>query len=111
VQSVPLMASTTRRTRKPGSFGEFMRERRQELGLSLDQLSFRCGIGVRLLGAYERGEHQPGAKTLTAIMVSLDAELPWQTDSGDSSTARESSFPDWGRVRSLYDLAPVFVAR
>jgi len=91
------MASTTRRTRtrKPTSFGEFMRGRRQELGLSLDQLAFRCGIGVRLLGAYERGEHQPGAKHLTAIMGALETELPWKTDPGDSSTARKVSLREW----------------
>lgn len=109
MQSVPLMASPHRRT-KPKSVGVFMRQRREELGLSLDELSFRCRIGVRLLGAYERGENRPGSENLTAIMEALEVELPWEADSKDSSTARESSFPDWPTDDRPKDLAPAYAS-
>jgi transcriptional regulator with XRE-family HTH domain len=83
-----------------------MRARRNELGISLDELSFRCRIGVRQLGAYERGENQPGTANFTAIMSALEVELPWEPDSGDSPTARESSFPDWPMPHEADDLTP-----
>lgn len=91
---------------KPRTFGEWMRQRREELDISLDELSFRCRIGSRLLGAYERGENHPGEKNLSAIMRALEVELPWDADSGDSSTARQTSFPEWVTGSRAPDLVP-----
>lgn len=72
-----------------------MERRLTELGWTLDELSFRTRIGVRLLGSYKRNEHNPGVDKVHTIMRAFGDSLPWDADSGESSTARKISLTDW----------------
>lgn len=101
MQSVPLMGAAQsgqgkRKATLPRSAGEYIRLRRNELGWSIDQLAFRARVPARQIGAYERGENDPGTVNLAKIMRALGDDVPWlEPDSADSSTARKVSLREW----------------
>lgn len=103
MQSVPLMASprthVADKEPAPNPVGRFIRLRREKLGLSIDALSFRCHVPARQIGAYERGENQPGAELLTALLVALEIVPPWLNDEGsftDSHIPGKLDLAGWG---------------
>jgi transcriptional regulator with XRE-family HTH domain len=84
--------------------GEWIREEREAQGLSQDELAFRSRVPSRQIGAYERGENEPGAVNLSKIADALGKPLPWSTRISDGDTARLLSEPDWGRGLEPDDL-------
>lgn len=90
----------------PASAGEYLRRLRTDAELSIDQLAFRARISARQIGAYERGENEPGINTWARLMRALGEPVPWtDDDSGDSSTARYASPADWGVLIGPEDVA------
>lgn len=58
------------------SFGDLIRQRRTELGLSLRQVSARTGIHNARLSRWERGEQRPESADLLPVLASaLDLPL------------------------------------
>jgi transcriptional regulator with XRE-family HTH domain len=70
-RSKPALNETTR------VFGERVRNRRVELGLSQEAAAVRCGIHWTQLGKVERGQRSLRLETIVKIADGLD------TDAGD----------------------------
>lgn len=82
--------------------GDFLRQRREKLGLSIDDLAFLSHVRPRLIGGYERGEYSPGEKNLTALLVALKVRVPWLVTSGNRNN------PGWLNDETSADVvAPV----
>ncbi len=64
----PALNETTR------VFGERVRERRQELGLSQEAAAVRCGIHWTQLGKVERGQRSLRLETIVKIAAGLDID-------------------------------------
>ena len=64
----PALNETTR------VFGERVRKRRQELGLSQEAASVRCGIHWTQLGKVERGQRSLRLETIVKIAAGLDID-------------------------------------
>ncbi len=54
------------------SFGDAVRKRRVQLGLSQEKLAFRCGSHRNYIGEIERGEKSPSLHTIFAVAEGLD---------------------------------------
>lgn len=57
------------------AFGEAVRTARQVVGMSQEDLAFRCEIDRSYLGAIERGEQNPGLLHLCRIAAALGLTL------------------------------------
>lgn len=55
-------------------FGERVRERRLELGLSQEAAAVRCGIHWTQLGKVERGQRSLRLETIVKIAAGLDVD-------------------------------------
>ena len=55
------------------SFGEQMRRRREELGMTRQQLAQRLGVSVSAVGNYETGVSAPKEEVLLRLFTALDA--------------------------------------
>lgn len=64
----PALNETTR------VFGERVRDRRQELGLSQEAAAVRCGIHWTQLGKVERGQRSLRLETIVKIAAGLDID-------------------------------------
>jgi ribosome-binding protein aMBF1 (putative translation factor) len=64
----PPLNATTR------AFGERVRDRRQELGLSQEAAAVRCGIHWTQLGKVERGQRSLRLETILKIADGLDID-------------------------------------
>lgn len=56
------------------TFGERVRGRRQELGLSQEAAAVRCGIHWTQLGKVERGQRSLRLETILKIAAGLDVD-------------------------------------
>ena len=54
------------------SFGDAVRKRRSQLGLSQEKLAFRCGSHRNYIGEIERGEKSPSLHIIFALAKGLD---------------------------------------
>lgn len=54
------------------SFGSAVRKRRHQLGLSQENLAFRCGSHRNYIGEIERGEKSPSLHIIFALAEGLD---------------------------------------
>lgn len=70
----PSPATRTGRPEYP-EIGAHLRERRQQLGLSLRELGDRLGVSASLISQIERGLANPSVSTLYAIVAELDISL------------------------------------
>ena len=59
----------------PKSMGTAMREKREELGLSLSQVSSKSGLHENTIAGYEKDEHQPGLFNLVVLADTLGVGL------------------------------------
>jgi len=55
-------------------FGERVRQRRRELGLSQEAAAVRCGIHWTQLGKVERGQRSLRLETIVKIAAGLDVD-------------------------------------
>lgn len=53
------------------SFGNAVRKRRLQLGLSQEKLAFRCGSHRNYIGEIERGEKSPSLHIIVALAKAL----------------------------------------
>ncbi|MCY3778985.1 MAG: helix-turn-helix transcriptional regulator [Chloroflexi bacterium] len=53
------------------SFGEALRKRRQQLGLSQEELNFRTGVHRTFISEIERGVKSPTLHTVAALAEAL----------------------------------------
>ena len=56
------------------SFGDAIRKRRGQLGLSQEKLAFRCGSHRNYIGEIERGEKSPSLHIIFALAEALEME-------------------------------------
>ena len=56
------------------SFGEQMRRRREELGLSRSELAQRLGVSVSAVGNYETGVSAPKEEVLLRLFNALEVD-------------------------------------
>lgn len=56
------------------AFGQGVRERRQELGLSQEELGYRCGLDRTYVSGIERGVRNPTLKVLWRLADGLDTQ-------------------------------------
>ena len=57
------------------AFARVLRQKRNELGLSQEELGFRAGIAMRYVSLLETGKRQPTLSTLASISKSLNITL------------------------------------
>ena len=57
------------------AFARVLRQKRNELGLSQEELGFRAGIAMRYVSLLETGKRQPTLSTLAAISQALGMSL------------------------------------
>ena len=69
-------------------FGQRVRERRLELGLSQEAAAVRCGIHWTQLGKVERGQRSLRLETIVKIAAGLDID-PAKSVSGLAEPGRE----------------------
>lgn len=55
--------------------GQRVKTIRQELGLSQEELAFRCGMHASHIGFLERGQRNPSLDTLERLALGLDISL------------------------------------
>lgn len=55
-------------------FGDAVRKRRRQLGLSQEKLAFRCGSHRNYIGEIERGEKSPSLHIIFALAEALEME-------------------------------------
>jgi transcriptional regulator with XRE-family HTH domain len=74
----------------PTLFGHIIRQRREALGLSQEELGEQTNLSRNYIGMVERGETNPTllvlrslARALNTTMVSLISDLEAQTDTPD----------------------------
>jgi transcriptional regulator with XRE-family HTH domain len=87
--------------------GRWIREQREALGWSQDDLAFRSHVSPRLIGRYERGEGEPNQTNLDKITDALGKPLPWaeDTNSNDRSTGRNLRHAIRGMSEETSDVA------
>ncbi|MEZ5751737.1 MAG: XRE family transcriptional regulator [Paracoccaceae bacterium] len=73
--SVP--QQTPESTHTPPQFGGRIRELRQKLGKTLQQLADEAGISVGFLSQVERNKAAPSLGTLAALATALGGEINW----------------------------------
>ena len=57
--------------------GDRVKERRQQLGLTQDELAARLNIGHKQVWLYENNRGNPTAETLTAMATALDVSIDY----------------------------------
>jgi transcriptional regulator with XRE-family HTH domain len=68
-------AAPPRESTEPPATGERIRQRRQELGLSLRAVAERAGLSASLLSQVERGRTDPSVGSLRQIATALDLSV------------------------------------
>lgn len=58
-------------------FGDRMRARREEMGLSQEDLAGRCGLHRTYVGSVERGERNVSLINIVRIADALDVDAGW----------------------------------
>lgn len=56
-------------------FGLIVAEMRNRLGISQEELAFRCGVHRTYIGSIERGEKSPTLNTIEKIAAGLDTDI------------------------------------
>lgn len=56
-------------------FGLIVAEMRIRLGISQEELAFRCGVHRTYIGSIERGEKSPTLNTIEKIAAGLDTDI------------------------------------
>lgn len=56
-------------------FGELIRERRKQTGLSQEDLGFECGLHRTYIGSIERGETNLTLENIAVLAVILHCEI------------------------------------
>lgn len=57
------------------NFGELVRKRRQEIGLSQENLGFECGLHRTYIGAIERGETNLTLENIAVLAITLHCQI------------------------------------
>lgn len=77
-----------------GTFGQRLRELRNQRGISQNELSKYIGVSKSSVNMYERGEREPGFETLEAIAdffnVNMDYLLGRKNSSPSTDVGQES---------------------
>lgn len=58
------------------TIGRNVRTKRQNLGLSQEQLAHDAAVTLRYLGAIERGQQNPSLQIMVQIAAALHCDLP-----------------------------------
>jgi len=66
--------------------GEFIAERRKELGYTQKQLANKAGCQTHHLGNFEKGKQNIGFRLLIAILGCLDMHIELRPKDGDKPT-------------------------
>lgn len=69
----------------PTVFGQRVRRRRKELGLSLQQLAGRTGLTASFLSLVERGQNNPSLQSLHGLAEALDVPLFYFSQRNDDN--------------------------
>jgi len=56
-------------------FGRSIAAKRKEMGISQEELAYRCGIHRTYIGAIERGEKSPTLLTIEKIARGLNVQI------------------------------------
>lgn len=56
-------------------FGKLRATKRKELGISQEELGFRCGVHRTYVGAIERGEKSPTLTTIEKLSEGLNISI------------------------------------
>lgn len=56
-------------------FGKLIATKRKELGISQEELCFRCGVHRTYVGAIERGEKSPTLTTIEKLSEGLNISI------------------------------------
>lgn len=56
-------------------FGKLIATKRKELGISQEELGFRCGVHRTYVGAIERGEKSPTLTTIEKLSEGLNISI------------------------------------
>ncbi len=56
-------------------FGKLIAEKRKAIGISQEELAFRCGIHRTYIGAIERGEKSPTLTTIEKLSNGLNISI------------------------------------
>lgn len=56
-------------------FGKLIATKRKELGISQEELGFRCGVYRTYVGAIERGEKSPTLTTIEKLSEGLNISI------------------------------------
>lgn len=67
-----------------------LRQRRDQLGITQDDLAARIGVNKQSVYRYERGDHEPTADVLTQMAVNLEVTADWLLGLVDDEQARFS---------------------
>lgn len=67
------------------AFGNAVRERRHELGLSQEELGYRCGLDRTYVSGIERGVRNPTLKVIWQLADGLEVEASALFRSAESS--------------------------
>ena len=57
------------------AFGELVRKRRKEVGLSQEDLGFECGLHRTYIGSIERGETNLSLENMAVLAISLRCDI------------------------------------
>ena len=57
------------------SFGELVRKRRKDVGLSQEDLGFECGLHRTYIGSIERGETNLTLENMAVLAITLRREI------------------------------------
>ena len=89
-----------------GRIAQRVRELRQAQGLTLEQLSERCGVSRSMISVVERGESSPTASLLDKLAaglgVNLSALFEAAREGATSPLARRETQPEWRDPASGY---------
>lgn len=69
-----VLTPTERKALRKG-FGEWVRERRRQVGLSQEDLGFECGLHRTYVGSIERGETNLTLENIAILAVPLHCEV------------------------------------
>ena len=56
-------------------FGKTVAKFRKQIGISQEELAFRCGVHRTYIGALERGEKSPTLNTIEKIAAGLEVKI------------------------------------
>ena len=89
------------------TFGEVLRSKRQEKGLSRQEIATLIGVNVQSYGSYENNRREPRYDTLKKIAdvleTSIDSLLDFHPNEYEAFQKRISLFNDGSMVRRLPD--------